>query len=59
MAGGAAETSNLGGKIKGSDMKPRINCPAPTLGQDNHAVYVEGLGLSEEEYTRLTEEKVI
>lgn len=48
-----------GNPIKLMDMKPRINCPAPTLGQDNHAVYVEGLGLSEEEYTRLTEEKVI
>ena len=47
-----------GSPIKLMDMMPRINCPAPVLGQDNHAVFVEKLGYSEEEYEQMKAEKV-
>ena len=47
-----------GNPVKLMDMKPRINRPAPVLGQDNHDVFVGKLGYSEEEYERMKEEKV-
>ena len=47
-----------GNPVKLMDMMPRINCPAPVLGQDNHAVFVEKLGYSEEEYEQMKAEKV-
>lgn len=48
-----------GNPVKLMDMKPRINCPAPVLGQDNYDVLVGELGYSEEEYAQMREEKVI
>ncbi len=47
-----------GNPIKLMDMMPRINCPAPTLGQDNEWILKE-LGYSDTQIELLQEEKVI
>ncbi len=47
-----------GNPIKLMDMMPRINCPAPTLGQDNEWILKE-LGYSDTQIDLLQEEKVI
>lgn len=48
-----------GNPIKLLDMMPRVNYPAPTLGQHNEEILKGFLGLSEEEYADLVEKKVI
>ena len=48
-----------GNPIKLMDMMPRVNCPAPTLGQHNEEIYKEFLGLSDEEYQALADNKII
>lgn len=48
-----------GNPVKMMDMMPRINMPAPTLGQHNAEIFTEKLGLSEEEFTKLKSEGVI
>ena len=47
-----------GNPVKLMDMMPRINCPAPTLGQHNEEI-LEGLGYTAEEIAVLREEKII
>ncbi len=47
-----------GNPIKLMDMMPRINCPAPTLGQDNEWILKE-LGYSDTQIDLLQQEKVI
>jgi len=46
----AGKTRLTGCHIKLSDTKPGIRIPAPTLGQHNEEVYLELLGVSENEY---------
>jgi len=48
-----------GNPIKLMDMKPSIRKPSPTLGQHNKDVYMDMLGLTEEEYKSLMDEGVI
>ena len=48
-----------GNPVKTMDMMPRINMPAPTLGQHNAEIFMEKLGISEEEFTKLKSEGVI
>ena len=48
-----------GNPVKLMDMMPRVNCPAPTLGQHNKDIYQGMLGLSDEELTTLSESGVI
>lgn len=48
-----------GNPIKLMDMMPRINCPAPTLGQDNESILKEMAGITEEEFRQLQAKKVI
>ena len=48
-----------GNPIKLMDMMPRVNCPAPTLGQHNKDIYQGLLGLTDEEYSLLSESGVI
>ncbi len=48
-----------GNPIKLLDMMPRVNCPAPTLGQHNKEIYQGMLGLSDEEFAELSEGKII
>ncbi len=48
-----------GNPIKLLDMMPRVNYPAPTLGQHNEEILKGFLGLSEEEYADLVEKKII
>ncbi len=48
-----------GNPIKLMDMMPRVNCPAPTLGQHNKEIYQGLLGLSDEEFAELSEDKII
>ena len=45
--------------VKLMDSMPRINYPAPTLGQDNKQVYTEFAGYSEEELAQMEEDGVI
>ena len=48
-----------GNPVKLMDMMPRVNCPAPTLGQHNKDIYQGMLGLSDEELKALSEGGVI
>ena len=48
-----------GNPIKLMDMMPRVNCPAPTLGQHNKDIYQGMLGLSDEEFAALSEGGII
>ena len=48
-----------GNPVKLMDMMPRVNYPAPTLGQDNDLIYKNMLGLSDDEIRDLQEENVI
>lgn len=48
-----------GNPVKLMDMMPRVNYPAPTLGQDNDLIYRDMLGLSEDEIHDLQKENVI
>ena len=48
-----------GNPIKLMDMMPRINCPAPTLGQDNEEILEDMLGYSSQEVETLKANKVI
>ena len=48
-----------GNPIKLMDMMPRVNCPAPTLGQHNKDIYQGVLGLSDEEFAELSEGGII
>ena len=45
--------------VKLMDMMPRVNYPAPTLGQDNDLIYKNMLGLSDDEIRDLQKENVI
>ncbi len=47
-----------GNPVKLMDMMPRINCPAPTLGQHNEEV-LAGLGYTKEQIEVLQKEKVV
>ena len=47
-----------GSPIKLMDMMPRINCPAPTLGQHNEEI-LEGLGYTAEQIADFKERGVI
>lgn len=47
-----------GSPIKLMDMMPRINCPAPTLGQHNEEI-LEGLGYTKEQIADFKERGVI
>ncbi len=47
-----------GNPVKLMDMMPRINCPAPTLGQHNEEV-LAGLGYTKEQIEALQKEKVV
>ena len=48
-----------GDPIKLLDMMPRIERPAPTLGQHNAEILQGMLGISDEELAQLEEEHVI
>lgn len=48
-----------GNPVKLMDMLPRVNYPAPTLGQDNDLIYKNMLGLSDDEIRNLQKENVI
>ena len=48
-----------GNPIKLMDMMPRINCPAPTLGQHNYQILGDMLEYSKEEIEELQREKII
>lgn len=48
-----------GNPIKLMDMMPRINCPAPVLGQDNEEILEGMLGYSKQEVEELQAHKVI
>lgn len=48
-----------GNPIKLMDMMPRINYPAPTLGQDNESILKDMVGITDEEYQELIAKKVI
>ena len=48
-----------GNPVKLMDMMPRVNYPAPTLGQDNDLIYKNMLGLSDDEIRNLQKENVI
>ena len=48
-----------GNPVKLMDMMPRVNYPAPTLGQDNEIILEEVLGYSKEEVESLRSNKVI
>lgn len=48
-----------GNPIKLMDMMPRINYPAPTLGQDNESILKDMVGITDEEYQELVAKKVI
>ena len=48
-----------GNPVKLMDMMPRVNMPAPTLGQHNEEIYKDVLGIDEETYNRLVEDNVI
>lgn len=48
-----------GNPIKLMDMMPRINYPAPTLGQDNDMVFGDILGMDEDQIRELKQQKVI
>ena len=48
-----------GNPVKLMDMMPRVNYPAPTLGQDNDLIYKNMLGLSDDEIRDLKKENVI
>ena len=48
-----------GNPVKLMDMKPRVNCPAPTLGQDNDLILGKFLGMNENEISELRQEHVI
>lgn len=48
-----------GNPVKLMDMMPRVNYPAPTLGQDNDLIYKNMLGLSDDEIRDLQKENVI
>lgn len=48
-----------GNPVKLMDSMPRLRTPAPTLGQDNEAVYEDVFGLSPERLAELKEQGVI
>ena len=48
-----------GNPVKLMDMMPRINCPAPTLGQHNKEILEEMLGYTEEYVKQLEAHSVI
>ncbi len=48
-----------GNPIKLMDMMPRVNYPAPTLGQHNEEILKGFIGLTDEEFAELAEKKVI
>jgi len=48
-----------GNPVKLMDMMPRVNYPAPTLGQDNEMIFEKLLGYSKAEVESLRSEKVI
>ena len=48
-----------GNPIKLMDMMPRINRPAPTLGQDNDSILKDVLGYSDEEIDKFKETGII
>ena len=48
-----------GNPIKLMDMMPRVNYPAPTLGQHNEEILKGFVGLTDEEFAELAEKKVI
>lgn len=48
-----------GNPIKLMDMMPRINYPAPTLGQDNESILKDMVGITDKEYQELIAKKVI
>ena len=54
----AREMKVNGSPIKLMDMMPRINCPAPTLGQHNEEI-LEGLGYTAEQIADFKERGVI
>lgn len=45
--------------IKLMDTKPCVRTPAPALGQDNREIYEGMLGVSEEEFSALSAQKII
>lgn len=48
-----------GNPVKLMDTMPRINCPAPTLGQHNQEIFCGMLGYSQQELEQMKEEKVL
>ena len=48
-----------GNPIKLMDMMPRVNYPAPTLGQHNEEILKGFVGLTDEEFAELAEKKII
>lgn len=48
-----------GNPVKLMNMKPRVNYPAPTLGQDNDQIFECFLGMKKDEIAELREEHVI
>lgn len=48
-----------GNPVKLMNMKPRVNYPAPTLGQDNEQIFECFLGMKKDEIAELREEHVI
>ena len=48
-----------GNPVKLLDTKAEISRPAPTLGQDNEAVFNDILGFKKEEIDKLAEEGII
>ena len=48
-----------GNPVKLMDMMPRVNMPAPTLGQHNEEIYKDILGIDDEGYKELVEKNVI
>ena len=48
-----------GNPVKLMESMPRLRRPAPTLGQDNEAVYEGVFGLSPERFAQLKDEGII
>ena len=48
-----------GNPVKLMDSMPRLRTPAPTLGQDNEAVYEDVFGVSPERLAELKDQGVI